>query len=158
LSLSVSPQILLGCLLILPGRSAARCLNATELQRSQQRLERTSWTFPHVTTPQHAPTCAQVAEMLPKDTAGRSLSPWSYRLDRDDNRFPHEIPVAKCLCEGCIINQREDVNYNSKPVFVWRNVLRKEPCPGDPTRVQVSKEKFKVAVACTCVWPENVRR
>lgn len=70
------------------------------------------------------------------------------------SRFPQEIAVAKCLCQGCIINQHEDLNYNSVPVFAPLKVLRKTRCQDDPSKYVVTKAFIKVPVACTCAVPK----
>ncbi|XP_012710165.2 interleukin-17B [Fundulus heteroclitus] len=104
-------------------------------------------------------TCAQVVEEMRKDPrrfteqSRRSLSPWEYKVDRDVERIPPEISMAQCLCEGCIINLREDHSYNSVMVKTQMTVLKRKPCPGDPKKYVVKKEIISVPVACTCVKP-----
>ncbi|XP_022064383.1 interleukin-17C-like [Acanthochromis polyacanthus] len=148
--------VVLGVLL-LPLRSSARCVGEKELIKLQNRLQRRYWerlNVPQPTSPQQrAPTCAQVSKELHEDTQSRSLSPWRYRLDRNDSRFPHEIYVAECLCAGCIINRHEDHSYNSREVFSHPMVLWKTSCPGDPSKYAVRKKFIRVAVGCTCVRP-----
>ncbi|XP_072235968.1 interleukin-17C-like [Leuresthes tenuis] len=100
----------------------------------------------------------QVEKMLKdpqrrQDKSPRSLSPWEYCIHRDVNRVPHEISVAMCLCQGCVINQDEDASYNSVPVCGQMMVLWRMQCPHDPNKYVVKKEVISIPVACTCVKP-----
>uniref|UniRef100_A0A3P8RHV6 Interleukin 17C n=1 Tax=Amphiprion percula TaxID=161767 RepID=A0A3P8RHV6_AMPPE len=149
--------VVLGVLLV-PLRSAgSRCIGEEELRSRENRLQRTYWkhlNVPQPTSPrQRAPTCAEVSKELHEDPQRRSLSPWRYRLDEDDTRFPREISVAECLCDGCIIDRHEDLSYNSRQMFVQRMVLKKTSCPGDPSRYVVRKDFISVPITCTCVRP-----
>ncbi|KAI9513897.1 hypothetical protein NQZ68_038671 [Dissostichus eleginoides] len=87
----------------------------------------------------------------------RSLSPWVYTVTRDDNRFPHEIPFAKCLYKGCFINQREDMSYNSVLVHVQLTIMKKTPCKRHPDRYRVNRDSIIVPVACTCAVPSYTK-
>ncbi|XP_038557852.1 interleukin-17C-like [Micropterus salmoides] len=99
--------------------------------------------------------CAQFAKQTHRGEMNkRSLSPWTYSLDQDLDRIPHEIVVAKCLCRGCIINHREDNDYNSVPVYALVKVLKKIQCSGEPKKYAVKHYYMKVAVACVCVVPK----
>ncbi|KAM4743625.1 interleukin-17C [Anableps anableps] len=104
-------------------------------------------------------TCAQVLEEMRKEPqrykemSQRSLSPWEYSVHRDDDRVPAEISVARCLCEGCIINLHEDPSYNSVTVCAQMTVLRRKPCPGNPNKYVARMELITVPVACTCLRP-----
>lgn len=80
----------------------------------------------------------------------------SVSCDINVARVPSEILFAECLCEGCLINQREDHNYNSVPVFSTLRVLMKTPCQDDPNKYVVTEHVIKVPVACTCVVPVYV--
>lgn len=37
-----------------------------------------------------------------------SISPWSYRVNKDSSRFPAEITEAYCLCKNCLISEGSD--------------------------------------------------
>ncbi|XP_074514587.1 interleukin-17C-like [Sebastes fasciatus] len=89
-----------------------------------------------------------------RELNNRSLSPWNYTFDREVDRSPYEIPFAKCLHLGCIINQREVMDYNSVPVFASLMVMRKTPCKRDPNKYKAKKDVINVPVACTCVVPK----
>ncbi|KAL4657091.1 interleukin-17C-like [Arapaima gigas] len=87
--------------------------------------------------------------------SNRSVSPWRYRIDRDEDRYPSVMAVAECLCEGCIINGVEDTTYNSVPVTQVKKVLRRLRCSTDPDRYYLKTAFVEVAVACTCVIPRQ---
>ncbi|XP_032376580.1 interleukin-17C [Etheostoma spectabile] len=156
-------MISLGLLLFLSGPSSSaaaqgrsRCTSADQLdKRANKFLERHRSALSSTPEPQGASTCAEAAEVMRGDVNRRSLSPWTYNITRDDSRFPHEIPVAVCLCNGCIINQREDTSYNSVPVMARMMVLRKTACPQDTTKYAVKKVFENIAVGCTCVVPKS---
>lgn len=80
------------------------------------------------------------------------LSP--VRVNRDDNRRPLDIIESVCLCEGCILDQKENMSYNSVPVYIWRKVLNVTRCCNDTSKYTVKKVWIKIAVACTCVVPK----
>ncbi|XP_034385378.1 interleukin-17C-like [Cyclopterus lumpus] len=105
---------------------------------------------------QDARTCAQTAADTRGDLSNRSLSPWRYRLNEEDDRIPHQILFAECLCSGCIINRHEDLSYNSVPVFAPLAVLRTSPCPRDPNKFTVNKAVVSVPVGCTCAAPKYI--
>ncbi|KAG8001152.1 Interleukin-17C [Nibea albiflora] len=100
-------------------------------------------------------TCKEAALEMRGEANRRSLSPWRYRLDRKDDRFPRDIYMAECLCQGCINEQQEDMSYNSVPVHAALTVLTKITCPHDSNKYKLKKEIIKVPVACTCVVPRN---
>ncbi|KAM7424691.1 hypothetical protein PAMA_000851 [Pampus argenteus] len=101
-------------------------------------------------------TCQQAAKEMRGDVSNRSLSPWKYSLKRNDSRSPHEFTVAECLCKGCIINQDENMTYNSVPVFAQQLFLIKSRCPHNPNEYNVEREFITIPVACTCVVPNSV--
>ncbi|XP_061078673.1 interleukin-17C [Conger conger] len=83
----------------------------------------------------------------------RSVSPWRHRIDHDEERYPSKIAVAECLCEGCIINGKEDMSYNSVPVKRSQLVLKRVECPIKPHLYSFAVSTIKVPVACTCLRP-----
>ncbi|XP_061669388.1 interleukin-17C-like, partial [Syngnathoides biaculeatus] len=91
-----------------------------------------------------------------RDSNSKSSESYS-ELHRDDHRFPCEIVIAECLCQGCIINQREKLSYKSVPVFAPLLVLRKVQCPVDPNKYILKKDLIKIPVACTCVVPKYIK-
>uniref|UniRef100_A0A8D2ZL94 Interleukin-17C n=1 Tax=Scophthalmus maximus TaxID=52904 RepID=A0A8D2ZL94_SCOMX len=138
--------------------SLSRCLSATELRRRTEQFRRRYWDklrVPGSPPPPGARTCAKAAEEMRGDVSARSLAPWTYRTNRDPDRFPPYIVFAECLCRGCVIDRREDLSYNSVPVMVLLTVLRRTRCPGEQNKDLVQKEVISVPVACTCVLPES---
>nr|AUG89996.1 interleukin-17C2 [Larimichthys crocea] len=102
-------------------------------------------------------TCEQAAKNLSGGMNTRSSSPWRYRLNREDDRFPRDIFFAECVCDGCIIDGHKiDLNYNSVRVNASLMVLRKISCPGYHDKYKVRKEIISVPVACTCVMPKVI--
>lgn len=81
-----------------------------------------------------------------------SLSP--SRVDQDENRLPRDIIVAKCLCQGCILNQKENNIYNSVEVTKQIKVLYTSRCTDDPSKYVLKTEFINVPVACTCAVPK----
>nr|XP_023700446.1 interleukin-17B isoform X1 [Paramormyrops kingsleyae] len=90
----------------------------------------------------------------------RSLSPWSYRINHDENRIPVDIPEAKCSCAGCInpFTMQEDRTMTS--VLIYTKIpVRRRLC--DRLSVKHRKKKkclsqYKtvvesIAVGCTCI-------
>ncbi|XP_047437027.1 uncharacterized protein LOC125005614 isoform X1 [Mugil cephalus] len=150
---SESPQIFLGSLLCFGRASSARCVDSDNWQRREKAWQLIKNQTSGNATPDAKRTCDQAAREMSEDPSDRALSPWRLRTDRDDTRFPPEIYVAECLCQGCIIGQRENLSYNSVKVHASLLVLRKSQCPRDPSKYKLTKELIKVPVACTCVRP-----
>ncbi|XP_058486087.1 interleukin-17C-like [Solea solea] len=98
-------------------------------------------------------TCAQAGG----DASKRSLAPWRYKVDRDVDRIPPNMAFAECLCQGCVVNQREDLSYNSVPVMVQVKVLRRTQCPTKKHKHKylLTIDSIKVPVACMCVIPKS---
>lgn len=89
-----------------------------------------------------------------------SVNWWGFlsptRVDEDNSRIPSKINFVECLCQGCVINQQEDMTYNSVPVFWTVKVLVKTQCVDDPKKYVVKKTKINVPVACLCAVPKYV--
>ncbi|XP_070766618.1 interleukin-17C-like [Enoplosus armatus] len=140
---------------------SSRCISEDELNNRTDKFQRSYWDKLSVSknlVPVRGPrTCAQTAKEIHGDLNNRSLSPWTYSLNRDVDRFPHEIAFAECLCQGCIINQHEELSFNSVPLFAPLMVLRKTRCPRDPNKYVVKKDFIKVPVACTCAVPKYAK-
>ncbi|XP_029310853.1 interleukin-17C-like isoform X2 [Cottoperca gobio] len=140
---------------------SSRCISVDQVNDTVDRFERSFRGKPRLSKNLHdTRTCAQVAAEMRGELSNRSLSPWKYNLTQDPNRYPYEIPIAVCLCQGCIINQREDLSYNSVPVFTHVKVLMKTLCPQNKTsedKYTVKKYFIEVAVACTCAVPKYAK-
>ncbi|XP_069786743.1 interleukin-17A-like [Narcine bancroftii] len=83
----------------------------------------------------------------------RSLSPWTYKEDKDANRYPSSIFKAQCVSTHCF-NSRgfKDPGLNTRLVKQEMLVLKKKSSPGNKITFHV--EKLLVPVACVCVRPE----
>ncbi|XP_060694299.1 interleukin-17C-like [Hemiscyllium ocellatum] len=92
-----------------------------------------------------------------RDISHRSISPWAYRIDYDENRYPPKLALADCLCDGCIDaeNGEEMLWLNSVPVEQTMLVLQRQTCPGHPGMYSFHLKYIKVPVGCTCVLPKN---
>ncbi|MEE6500461.1 hypothetical protein FKM82_003790 [Ascaphus truei] len=86
----------------------------------------------------------------------RSISPWSYRIDIDENRYPQKLAFAECLCSGCIkgISGKENLSLNSVQIYQTMLVLRRKPCPHKASAYTFELEYLKVPVGCTCALPK----
>ncbi|XP_060766168.1 interleukin-17B-like [Neoarius graeffei] len=85
----------------------------------------------------------------------RSLSPWSYRINHDENRRPVDIPEAKCACVGCInpFTMQEDRSMTS--VLIYAKIpVRRLQCPRKKKKKCVPRFRTvveSIAVGCTCI-------
>ncbi|KAG8578627.1 hypothetical protein GDO81_010563 [Engystomops pustulosus] len=92
----------------------------------------------------------------------RSLSPWTYRINHDENRIPVDIPEAGCLCSGCInpFTMQEDLSMSSIPIYSKIPVRRRfcENSAGHRGRRRKKCHKEytavmeNIAVGCTCIF------
>ncbi|XP_072006757.1 interleukin-17B [Engystomops pustulosus] len=92
----------------------------------------------------------------------RSLSPWTYRINHDENRIPVDIPEARCLCSGCInpFTMQEDLSMSSIPIYSKIPVRRRfcENSAGHRGRRRKKCHKEytavmeNIAVGCTCIF------
>ncbi|XP_069595482.1 interleukin-17C [Ranitomeya imitator] len=88
-------------------------------------------------------------------TNERSISPWTYRIDTDESRYPQKLAFAQCLCNYCISSESgiETSALNSVSVKQTMLVLRKKSCPHDAALSTFALEYISVPVACTCSVP-----
>ncbi|XP_041418326.1 interleukin-17A-like [Xenopus laevis] len=85
------------------------------------------------------------------EMSNRSLSPWDYINDEDNNRYPSIIYEAKCRHAGCLDSQGNmDPRVNSIPISQEILVLRREMIGCTPS---FRLEKKMITVGCTCVRP-----
>ncbi|XP_030884814.1 interleukin-17C [Leptonychotes weddellii] len=104
-------------------------------------------------------------EVLEADIHQRSISPWRYRVDTDESRYPQKLAFAQCLCRGCISAKtgRETAALNSVPLLQSLLVFRRRPCSRDASRVPTPgafsfhAEFIRVPVGCTCVLPRSAQ-
>ncbi|XP_068597543.1 interleukin-17C-like [Brachionichthys hirsutus] len=141
--------------------AAGGCLSGKRLSNLADRFQRRYWDklalVKYPPPPRDARTCAQLAQEMSSSLNSRAVSPWKYSINRDVDRIPHEIAFAECICQGCIINQHEDLKYNSVPVFAPLMVLKKTRCGNDPSKYEVKNDFINVPLACTCVVPKYVK-
>ncbi|XP_026865413.2 interleukin-17B-like [Electrophorus electricus] len=89
----------------------------------------------------------------------RSLSPWSYRINHDENRKPVDIPEAKCSCAGCInpFTMQEDRSMTS--VLIYTKIPVRRLLCNRPSKTRKKKKCVRryrtvvesIAVGCTCI-------
>ncbi|MBN3283556.1 IL17B protein, partial [Polyodon spathula] len=74
----------------------------------------------------------------------RSLSPWSYRVNRDETRIPVDIPEAHCLCSGCInpFTMQEDRMMTSLPIYT-KIPVKRQFCDGPKTGTKQGRRRRK---------------
>ncbi|XP_053257894.1 interleukin-17C [Podarcis raffonei] len=107
----------------------------------------------------HETTCPdlKVQGTLNREIHERSISPWTYRIDEDEDRYPRKLSIAECLCKGCIDVKtgQEVTSLNSVPVFQNMMVLRRKPCQHNDEAAGFTFEVkyIDVSVACACVLP-----
>uniref|UniRef100_A0A8C2SP07 Interleukin-17F-like n=2 Tax=Coturnix japonica TaxID=93934 RepID=A0A8C2SP07_COTJA len=83
------------------------------------------------------------------DISKRSLAPWDYRIDEDQNRFPRL--VADAQCRQCV-NSAGQLDHSVNTVAIKQEilVLRREPRGCNHS---YRLEKKMITVGCTCVTP-----
>lgn len=103
----------------------------------------------------------QPKQILEADIHQRSISPWRYRVDMDENRYPQKLAWAECLCQGCLNTRtgRETPALNSVPLLQSLPVLRRQPCTHhpEPGAFAFYTEFIRVPVGCTCVLPRTAQ-
>ncbi|XP_036604206.1 interleukin-17C [Trichosurus vulpecula] len=105
----------------------------------------------------------QLENVYEAEVHQRSLSPWKYRINSDENRYPQKLAFAECLCKGCIDMKsgRETSSLNSVELYQRVLVLHRKPCAlkGDtqvtPGAFTFEIEYINVPVGCTCVLPRS---
>ncbi|KAG8439261.1 hypothetical protein GDO86_005471 [Hymenochirus boettgeri] len=93
----------------------------------------------------------------------RSLSPWAYSINHDENRIPTDIPEARCLCTGCVnpFTMQEDLSMSSIPIYS-KIPVRRRLCVGSTSGIRERRRKKchkeyvavmeNIAVGCTCIF------
>ncbi|KAM9296237.1 interleukin-17F-like [Gastrophryne carolinensis] len=80
----------------------------------------------------------------------RSISPWSYRINEDLNRYPRIIIEAYCLCKGCITAKANSMV--SVPFYREVPVLQKtKKCK--KSRFIYKMRNIRIAQFCICRFP-----
>ncbi|XP_053549151.1 interleukin-17D [Bombina bombina] len=80
----------------------------------------------------------------------RSISPWSYSINEDLNRYPQRIIEAYCLCKGCISTHNKQQNsVVSEPFYKKVHILmRSSKCKKG--RFVYKLREIKIAQFCIC--------
>ncbi|XP_027427774.1 interleukin-25 [Zalophus californianus] len=105
----------------------------------------------------HHPESCRASEDGPLNS--RSISPWSYELDRDLNRLPQDLYHARCLCSHCVSLQtgsHMDPLGNSELLYHNQTVFYRRPCPGKQGAHDgycLEQKLYPVSLACVCVRP-----
>ncbi|XP_068883366.1 interleukin-17C [Aphelocoma coerulescens] len=109
----------------------------------------------------HACPALSLRAGLRSEPHERSISPWRYRIDEDENRYPRKLAFAECLCSGCVDVKtgRETTSLNSVTIHQTMLVLRRKPCPRPAGLglVALEVDYIRVPVGCTCVLPRTAR-
>ncbi|NWV19905.1 IL17C protein, partial [Origma solitaria] len=109
----------------------------------------------------HACPALSLRAGLRSEAHERSISPWRYRIDEDENRYPRKLAFAECLCSGCVDVKtgRETTSLNSVTIHQTMLVLRRKPCPrpAGTGLVTLEVDYIRVPVGCTCVLPRTAR-
>ncbi|XP_069808268.1 interleukin-17D-like [Dendropsophus ebraccatus] len=90
------------------------------------------------------PSSVNISSELMQD---RSISPWSYSINEDMNRYPREIVEAYCLCKGCVTSKESSMV--SEPFYKEVAVLYKSSkCK--KSRYVYKLRFIRVAQFCIC--------
>ncbi|XP_073411494.1 interleukin-17D-like [Dendrobates tinctorius] len=90
------------------------------------------------------PTSVNTSSELIQD---RSISPWSYRINKDLNRYPQKIVEAYCLCKGCVTSKESSMV--SEPFYKEVGVLYKSlKCK--KSRYVYKLRYIRIAQFCIC--------
>uniref|UniRef100_UPI00398F3852 interleukin-17A-like n=1 Tax=Pristiophorus japonicus TaxID=55135 RepID=UPI00398F3852 len=84
----------------------------------------------------------------------RSTSPWAYRVNEDEARYPRRLMEAYCLHTGCLgPDGHLDDTVMSVPYYTNVLVLRRSSKCKHKTHIYKLTEE-KIPVFCVCVMPE----
>ncbi|XP_043846069.1 interleukin-25 [Dromiciops gliroides] len=90
----------------------------------------------------------------------RAISPWSYELDRDENRLPQDLYHARCLCPHCVSLKTRDIDQRGNSELLWHNqtVFYRRPCHSRGAGrgsdcYYLERKVYPVSFACICVLP-----
>uniref|UniRef100_A0A4X2M0C1 Interleukin 25 n=1 Tax=Vombatus ursinus TaxID=29139 RepID=A0A4X2M0C1_VOMUR len=91
----------------------------------------------------------------------RAISPWSYELDRDENRLPQDLYHARCLCPHCISLHTGYMDHRGNSELLWHNqtVFYRRRCHGHGEQPEsdcyyLEQKVYPVSFACVCVLPQ----
>ncbi|KAF7643962.1 hypothetical protein LDENG_00230480 [Lucifuga dentata] len=162
-SIHIMQILVWGILLLAPvWPSKLPCYPENELKEKAYRKLRTHYLQPpepaHVSHADSPVSCPVDRYQHLVHVSDRSLSPWRYVYETQEDRFPSTFAVAQCLCTGCIVMrdgkvQEENLAYNSDLIMQSRLFLMKEMCEDGQTYRLVPKNE-NIGVACTCARPK----
>ncbi|XP_018410857.1 PREDICTED: interleukin-17D-like [Nanorana parkeri] len=93
------------------------------------------------------PSSINVSSELMQD---RSISPWSYRINENVDRYPPKIVEAYCLCRGCVSSKANSMIsvpfYKEVPVLYKTSKCKK-------SRFIYKLRNIRVAQFCICRFP-----
>jgi len=101
--------------------------------------------------PKHEDQSCPTLPSSEPDLEGRSLCPWHYIINVDEDRYPSHLTEARCLVD-CVDNalvSSERINYNVL-------VLRKNTAVCDGNYYTYDLGYQPVGVGCTCAAPAAV--
>ena len=78
-----------------------------------------------------------------------SICPHHYEERLRPNRFPHLIEQARCNCEYCLFGSYNETDFECKPVYMPKPVLKRVNCTWIPSYE-------KVPISCTCIDPSTL--
>ncbi|XP_072480024.1 interleukin-25 [Notamacropus eugenii] len=108
-----------------------------------------------------APASSQCRASRDGPLNSRAISPWSYELDRDENRLPQDLYHARCLCPHCVsLNSGYNMDPRGNSELLWHNqtVFYRRRCHGHGERAgsdcyYLERKVYPVSFACVCVLP-----
>uniref|UniRef100_A0A8C8RW48 Interleukin 25 n=1 Tax=Pelusios castaneus TaxID=367368 RepID=A0A8C8RW48_9SAUR len=143
----------------------SECCGLRELERTGAWLSKGSppELQPCHVSPQHRTASEENTELQCQGRShgppnSRAISPWRYREDCDNARFPRRLLQAECLCPHCVSldpPHRLDRRGNSVQVNASTTVYYQRQCPGRPKAFYLEPQLYSVAVACICVVPRS---
>ncbi|XP_077315290.1 interleukin-25-like [Lithobates pipiens] len=133
------------------GKQNHRCKNPSEelLRNKLERLAPDSLLLirqdnvPDITI-KKCPSSINISSELMQD---RSISPWSYRINEDLNRYPPIIVEAYCLCKGCVSSKANSMVsvpfYKEVPILYKTSKCKK-------SRFVYKLRHIRIAQFCIC--------
>ncbi|XP_062378164.1 interleukin 17a/f1 [Sardina pilchardus] len=82
-----------------------------------------------------------------------SMSPWTYNISHEDDRFPADIFNARCLHQGCLTAGGK-VNEDLLSVPIERQILVLRKKADRKGENYFMLDYMTIAVGCTCVRPQ----
>ncbi|KAF7225003.1 interleukin-17C [Nothobranchius furzeri] len=140
-----------------------RCCNQTELlRRMQKQLPFNPEPLSELSGIRSCPVDLYQGLSNSKDIKDRSLSPWRYVQETNEDLFPSTYMKAECLCSGCITikknsdeSMEENFDFNSVPVLQAQMFLKRERGNCEDGTYQLRAFKMDIPVGCTCVRPKR---